>query len=132
MLNPFPIQFLAMFAYLLLRVFVAGILITLGFRHLKYRHELKNVLVLPWFPYGTFSVWLIGLGEIIFGAFLFTGAFTQYAALAVMALSLKMIVFNTRWQHHSIPSRMFYTLLFATALSLFITGAGALAFDLPF
>lgn len=131
MLNPFPIQFLALFAYLILRVIVAGILIYLGISHWKHRNELQKILVVPWFPFGTFTAVTFSLGEIIIGLFLFAGAFTQYAALAVIIMSSKMIFMRQWFDHHTIPPKIFYVLLFGAGLSLFITGAGVLAFDLP-
>ena len=131
MLNPFPIQFLSLFAYFLLRVFIGGILIYLGISHLKYRQELKDVFTLSWWPYGTFTTLMIGFGEIIIGIFIFSGAFTQYAALATMIMSIKMIFIGQWFNHHSLPPKIFYILLLGASLSLFITGAGVLAFDLP-
>ena len=131
MLNPFPIQFLALVAYLILRVFVAGVLIFLSLQHFKYRDELKHILTLSWWPYGTFSSWSFIIGELLIGIFILVGAHTQYAMLLVMAMSLKLIIMRPYFDHHSLPSRMVYVLLFGASLSLFITGAGALAFDLP-
>lgn len=131
MLNPFPIQWLALFAYLILRVCIAGILIFLGIQHWRYRHELKNVLVLSWFPFGRFTSLVFPLGELIIAGFILVGAHTQYAALAIMAMSLKMLLMRNWFAHHSIPPKIFYVLLLGAAFSLFITGAGALAVDLP-
>ena len=132
MLNPFPIQFLSLFAYFLLRLFVGSILIYLGISHYKHRSELKNVLTLSWFPYGTFTIYAFAIGELIIGSLLIAGAYTQYAALAVMAMSFKMLIMRGWFQHHTLPPKIFYLLLFGASLSLFITGAGAIAFDLPF
>lgn len=131
MLNPFPIQFLSLFAYFLIRLFIAGILTYLGFTHLKHRKELQNILTLSWFPYGKFTTTVFIIGEFLIAGFIFTGAFTQYAAMAVMAMSLKMIIFRQYFEHPTIPPKIFYILLFGTGLSLFVTGAGVLAFDLP-
>ena len=132
MLNPFPIQFLAPLAYFLFRLFVGGVLIYLGISHHKYRNELKNILTLSWFPHGSLVVYVFSFGEFIIGSLLIAGAFTQYAALAAMAMSLKMLIMRNQFDHHTLPPRIFYVLLFASSLSLFITGAGAIAFDLPF
>lgn len=132
MLNPFPIQFLSLFAYFLLRLFVGSVLIYLGISHFKYRNELKNVLTLSWFPYGMYTAYTLAIGEFVIGSLLVAGAYTQYAALALMVMSLKMLVMRNWFAHHTIPPKMVYLLLFATSLSLFITGAGVLAFDLPF
>lgn len=131
MLNPFPIQFLALFAYLLLRFFVGSALIYLGLSHFKNRFELQQVLVLSWFPYGRFTTWVFALGEMLIGILFVLGLYTQYAALAAIAMCLKMLILRNLFNHPSIPSRLFYLLLLSCALSLFITGAGVFAFDLP-
>jgi len=131
MLNPFPIQFLALLAYLILRVFVGGILLYLGFTHLKYRHDLTFALSIPWFPHSTFSVLMLFSTEIIIGCMFIGGFYTQYAAIIGMILALKMLVFYKRFTSPRLPGRLFYILLFGASLSLFITGAGAFAFDLP-
>lgn len=132
MLNPFPIQFLALFAYFLLRLFVGSVLIYLALTHQKHRKELKKVLTLSWFPFGSFTINAFIIGEFLIGSLIVAGAYTQYAALAVMAMSFKMLVMRNWFDHPSIPPKLFYFLLFGAALSLFITGAGVLAFDLPF
>jgi uncharacterized membrane protein YphA (DoxX/SURF4 family) len=131
MLNLFPIQFLAMFAYLFLRVIVGIIMLHLGYSHLRYRHELKNVLTLSWWPWGVFTTTIFFSFEIIIGIMFIFGAYTQIAALLTLMMSLKFLVLKNYFQHHSIPSKIFYLLLFGASLSLFITGAGALAVDLP-
>lgn len=131
MLNPFPILYLAPFAYLLLRLFLSGLLIHLAFSHWHYRNELKSVLRLSWFPYGAFVTYVFIVIEFAVAIFLLFGISTQYSALIIMAMSLKLIVLKRWFSHHSLPSRMFYILMFAIALSLFITGAGAFAVDLP-
>ena len=123
LLNPFPIQWLSLFAYFLLRVFVGAILVYLGFRHLAYRKELRVV-------FGWSGLLLLTI-EFVLGLLVLVGAFTQYAALGIMFLSLLFIVFRGKLQHKTVPERIFYVLLFACGLTLFITGAGALAVDLP-
>ncbi len=131
MLNPFPIQFLALLAYFILRATIASILIYLGFTHFRQREELKNVLTLSWFPYGTFMTWGFVVLEITTGLFIFAGAHTQYAVLLVCIMSAKMILMRHWFEHPSIPPKLFYVLLLGASLTLFITGAGAFAFDLP-
>ena len=131
MLNPFPIQFLSLFAYFLLRLFVGGILIYLGISHLKHKDELKRILILSWFPYGTMTTHLFIAGELLLGSLIVAVAYTQYAALAIMAMCFKMLIMRNWFAHPSIPPKIFYLLLFGASLSLFITGAGVIAFDLP-
>lgn len=131
MMNPFPIQFLALFAYFILRIFLASILLYLGYKHLKYRNELKQILRFSWFPFGAFATYVFAFGELVLGGLLFVGAQTQIAALFVFCMSLKMLIFRKKFKHHSIPQPIFYILLIAVSLSLIITGAGVFAFDLP-
>ena len=131
MLNPFPTQWLALLAYFILRFFVGGVLLYLGFNHLKYQSELKHILKLSWWPFGTFSAAALILAEIVLSAMFIFGFFTQYAAIALSIMCLEMIILRGIFDHHSIPTRIFYTLLLGCSISLFITGAGVLAFDLP-
>jgi uncharacterized membrane protein YphA (DoxX/SURF4 family) len=131
MLNLFPIQFLALFAYLILRVITGFVLIHLSFKHFAHRQELAEILKLPLFPFGKISTILLISTEIFIGITLTLGLFTQAGAILLMLLSLKMLVLQRHFKHHTLPSPLIYTLLFAIGLSLFITGAGALAFDLP-
>lgn len=129
LLNPFPIQFLALFAYLILRLFVGGLLIWFGHKHFSARSELKGALRVRWWPFSGTTVLVLVGSELILGAMFVLGAYTQVAALLTIGLCLKMLFF--RFRHPAIPPRSFYVLLLAAALSLFITGAGALAIDLP-
>lgn len=131
MLNIFPIQFLAPLAYALLRVCIGIIFICLGRSHLKARNELKNVFTLPLLPFGSFFVWYISIAEIIIGILFILGLFTQVAALLAILYTLKLIILRKRFAHPTIPKGAFLALLFFSSLSLFITGAGAFAFDLP-
>lgn len=131
MLSMFPIQFLAPLAFLILRVAVALCLFYLGRQHLRYRQELQNILVLSWWPYGRTTAYLFALGEIILATCIFVGASTQIAALLVVIMSGKMLILRSYFDHHTIPDRLFYFLLFAASLSLMITGPGAFAVDLP-
>ena len=130
MLNPFPIQFLALLAYLLLRLFVGGICVYLGFLHIRHRHKMQTDMR-PWVLSGLFTAWYMGAVEIIIGVMFITGFYTQIAALLGMALAIKLLIFHPRFPSPYVPQRLFYVLLFAASLSLFITGAGAIAFDLP-
>ena len=131
MLNPFPIQFLAILAYTILRLTIGILFIYFGALHVTKRHDLKYALSLPWFPFGSVGVWLLSGVEFLVGVMFIFGFYTQIAAILSMILSLKLIVFNKRFASPYIPSRLFYILLLGASLSLFITGAGAFAFDLP-
>lgn len=131
MLNPFPIQFLSMIAYALLRVCVGFVFLALGVRHFKQRSSLAEAFTGRYFPFGTLPAYILILSELIIGTMYVLGFYTQYAALAGLVLSFFMILFRTRLLHYSIPGRLFYLLVFGISASLFITGAGIFAFDLP-
>ncbi len=131
MLNLFPIQFLALLAYFLLRVITGLALMVLGFSHLRCRHELAPVLRLRIFPFGRINLWLLVLFELFVSTLLVLGLFTQGAALLLIAYSTKMSIFNKSFAHRTIPGRLTYCLFLGIGLSLLITGAGAFAFDLP-
>jgi uncharacterized membrane protein YphA (DoxX/SURF4 family) len=131
MLNPFPIQWLALFAYLLLRVCAGAVLLLLGIRHLGYHKELAQRLTLPIFPFNRISIALLILTELVSAVSLLLGFYTQIGALLMVILAVKCLLLNNRFNHPSIPPRMVYILLIGIGLSLFITGGGALAFDLP-
>lgn len=131
MLNVFPIQFLALLAYFLLRLFVGGVLVYVCMQHLKQFRSLSKSLTLPWFPYpGINAVLLIGT-EILIACSILLGAYTQIGALLLIILSTKMLVLKKYWSHPTLPDRLTYVLLIGCGLSLLITGAGVLAFDLP-
>ncbi len=132
MLSIFPIHFLSLFAYFILRGCIGLILLYLGFKHFQFRNELKHVLQLSWWPFGTFTTITFAFFEILLGGFILLGAYTQLATLFVAIMCLKMLVMRNWFDHHSIPSKLFYFLLLGASLSLTITGAGAFAFDLPF
>ena len=92
---------------------------------------LKNVFTLPILPYGMFFTWYISIAEIIIGTLFVLGLFTQIAALLAMLYTFKLLVLRKRFAHPLIPKGGFLVLLFAASFSLFITGAGIFAFDLP-
>lgn len=131
MLNIFPVQFLAPIAYALLRICVGLIFIYLGRSHIRGRHMLKNVFTLPILPYGMFFTWYISIAEIIIGILFVLGLFTQIAALLAILYTFKLLILRKRFVHPLIPKGAFLVLLFVASFSLFITGAGIFAFDLP-
>ena len=131
MLNLFPIQFLALFAYFVLRVITGLSILWLGYKHFQHREELGKILVLPIFPFGKISISILIIMEIIIGTLLTIGLFTQAGAILLMLLALKMLILRKHFDHSTLPNRLTYLLFFAIGFSLFITGAGVFAFDLP-
>jgi len=131
MLNPFPIQWLALLAYFILRLFVGLTLYYLGKEHVRHYRELVTSTQWPFLPQRALPIQLLIFFELVIAILLLIGAWTQYAALLLLGLSIKMLLFHNRFSHPSIPPKMVYFLLIGCALSLFITGAGAFAIDLP-
>lgn len=129
MLNLFPIQFLAMLAYAVLRIFVGMTLIHLGLSHAKHRATLRDAFAT--LPLGGAGAVMLPIAETIIGLMFFFGFLTQLAALVGIALSLKFLILYRHLAHPLIPSRSFYFLLLGASLSLLVTGAGAFAIDLP-
>lgn len=132
MLSIFPTMFLALLAHAVLRVLVGLTLLYLGFRHIgSERERIRAILNVRWPHLAGFFVWYIGIVEIVVG-FLFTiGFVTQIAALITAVMAIKILVFGRRLED-AFPQPLFYVLLLAASISLFITGAGAFAVDLPF
>ena len=131
MLSVFPIHFLSLFAYFILRIFVGGILFYLGAKHALSWRQLATNFRISWWPFGGFSAVLLATFELIVGSLIIVGAYTQVAALLVALMSLKLFIFSHWFPLADLPSRLFYLLLMAACLSLTITGAGVFAFDLP-
>lgn len=131
MLNPFPTQFLALFAYAFLRVVLGSVLVYLGITHWQHRRTLGEVFTLSWWPYGKLSAYVFAAGEILLGICILLGAYTQYAMIAVVLMSLKLFILHSYFKHPALPSRLAYVLIIGIALTLFITGAGVPAVDLP-
>lgn len=123
MLNPFPIQFLSLFAYFILRIFVSIFLLTTISRQLQSWPKLTNK---KWFAY-----YILAGFELLLAILFMLGVYTQYAALGLLALSIGTIILNQRGHFAvTIPTSAAF-LLIGISCTLFITGAGAFAFDLP-
>ncbi len=131
MLNPFPIQFLAPLAYMLLRFCIGVILIRFGTTRIKNRNPTMTLGVPHSESSASFALLCIGLLETTSGILLILGLYTQFASLVALILSGAQILFSKRFITNDTPPRIFFFLLFFASLSLFITGAGAFAIDLP-
>lgn len=132
MLSVFPILFLSLLAHTILRVFLGGVLIYLGISHgLHNRKSLSVVAKEHWPNLGAFFVGYLAFVEIVLGALIFVGAWTQPAALIAAIVSFKMIFLAKYFAHPAMPPRLVWVLIVGAGLSLTITGAGAFAFDLP-
>ncbi len=131
MLNPFPIQFLALLGYFILRVITGFIFLVLGYRHFKQRESLYPTLKMRVFPFEKTTTILFIITELTVGVLFIIGLYTQIAALIVIVMSLKMLFLRKYFSHPALPNRLTYLLFFGISCCLFITGAGAFAFDLP-
>ncbi len=133
MLNPFPdLLSFGLAAPLILRLVVGLIFINTGYLKLNKEKKrwaifLNAIRVKP----AKQLVLLLGLIEMVCGVFLIVGFSTQYVALILLALTIKE--WFVEYREDVLVSRdiVFYTLIGAILLSLLLTGAGFIAFDLP-
>ncbi len=118
MLNPFPIQFLSLAAYFLLRLVLGTVLIKMGVNCFKKRKD-------------TPLAWILAILEIGSGTLFILGLYTQIASL--LTLFLVTLLWSLRGSKNNsfAPNRTILLLVAGIAVSLFITGAGAFSFDLP-
>ncbi len=130
MLNPFPdLLTFGFFAPTLLRVAAALVFAAVAYTQWQRRHELAKLHFMFGLK-GAWTVWLaVGLGGLV-AVGLFFGYYTQWAALVGALLSLKGAVWGKRYPKFFPVCRAEYILVFVICLSLLLSGAGALAFDL--
>lgn len=126
MLNVVPIQFLALFAYLLLRVTIGIVLLILGTQ--LTQHALSMSRIVSYRPY---TLAAVGILCLISSGLLILGLFTQIGALFVVSMAAGQLLYPNHTLRTLVPHPLFWLLLLGAGLTLFITGAGALAFDLP-
>ncbi len=75
--------------------------------------------------------WYCILAETVVGVLLLVGAWTQIGAILGFFLSAKLLYFSKKRSHLAPESAGAYILLIGICLSILISSAGALAFDLP-
>jgi uncharacterized membrane protein YphA (DoxX/SURF4 family) len=131
MLNLFPIQFLSLLAYAMLRIVIGIVFLVLARKHITEFSTLAPHISWPGIRSGRLVLTLLIISELIIGGLLIVGLYTQLAALMSIALCLKLMTWHHRFPIGSIPTRLSFVLLLAISISLFITGAGFFAFDLP-
>lgn len=133
MLNPFPgLLLYSMLAPFFLRVVAGFIFIDLGLLSWRKERErwvisLKAIRI----PKPEVAVRVIGIVEVLAGAMLLAGFYTQIAALILAILTLAEAYIEYKDPAILKRNLVFYILLFAITLSLLFSGAGAYAFDLP-
>ena len=131
MLNLFPIQWLALLAYFILRLGVGGVFVYLAHTHIKNWKQIPRTINLPVVKNGKVIFSLIIISELVIGTLYIIGLATQVAALIAISLCIKMIIWHKQFPLGSVPTKLTFVLLIFISMSLFITGAGAIAFDLP-
>ncbi len=133
--NLFPTMFLALIAHTVLRVMFGLVFFALGYKHLtRDRAALAGAITAcapRLSPAASWFAIYVGLVELVLAFMFIFGAYTQVAALVSIAFCLKMLMFARRFPPPLMPSRAFFFLALGVSISLFITGAGAFALDIP-
>jgi uncharacterized membrane protein YphA (DoxX/SURF4 family) len=133
MLNPFPdLLTYSRLAPLILRAVVGLVFIDLGILVFKNEKDrwLASLSTLR-IPKPELTLKILGCLEIMAGAMLIAGFYTQISALV-----LALFVFAETYIEYKMPivlkrNFVFYLLLLTILISLLFSGAGAFAFDLP-
>ncbi len=133
MLNVFPdLLNLSFFAPLLLRIALGVVFLDFG-RHTLGRGRGQHGALFEalGLKQGHRYVTPFAVIEIVLAVMLIVGIYTQVAALAVFILSLEGYYLKGKHGQHIEHRRHLFFLTAIIAFSLLLTGAGALAFDLP-
>lgn len=132
MLSLFPqLLFLTPLAITVLRVSAGLVFLSLAWGHYSDRARLGETSYLvvgkgTWIP--IFSAFV----ELAVAVALIVGAYTQLAAIVGALIAFKQLIWRRRYpQFFSLQTPAAF-LLMVICLALIVTGAGALAFDLPF
>jgi uncharacterized membrane protein YphA (DoxX/SURF4 family) len=81
--------------------------------------------------FGRNIVWYYIAAEVIIGVMLIIGLYTQIAALLALIGAIKLIYFRNRFPSLSEKPVAYHLLVIAVSASLMLSGAGAIAVDLP-
>lgn len=131
MLNPFPELFTySFFAPTLLRVAAALVLLSLALHHYKHRDAISKIHF-PVVRSGLWIVWFSIFAEGLAALSLFFGYGAQYAAIVAALIGFKSAVWAGKYPEYFTLSRTTALLMLVISLTLILTGAGALAMDLP-
>ena len=131
MLNIFPsLLVYGFFAPTILRVAAACVFFYLAWFHWRKHGELSRIKFIvvgrgAWIPI------LAALFELVIGAGLLAGYYAQIAALLGLLLGLKHAVWSARYPLFFPLPQIANILLVIICFSLLLSGAGALAFDVP-
>lgn len=135
MLNPFPdLLVLGFFAPTVLRVAIACVFACIAWRTWSKADHLGRV-ALPFIGARAWAPYLAGSAETLLAFMFLVGWYTQIAALIGILGTIKYVCYKLWWPrmleeyYPMAPWTVF--LMSAICLSLLLSGAGALALDLP-
>ncbi len=133
MLNPFPeILFLQAYAPLLIRITVGVFFIIFGAYKIRGdRHGSYAIFEKVGIISTNIYVQILGIAQIIVGAFLIVGLTVQIVAMVSAIIALVSFIIKLRHPEKLPHMPAVYILLFVMSLSLILTGAGIPAVDLP-
>jgi uncharacterized membrane protein YphA (DoxX/SURF4 family) len=133
MLNPFPdLLVYSLVAPFIIRVVLGLIFIDLGILVFKgEKTRWKTSFTTLRIPRPEIAVKALGVIQVLGGAMILIGLYTQIAALILALLTFAEAYFEYRDPTILKRSLVFYVLIFASLLSLLFSGAGAFAFDIP-
>lgn len=131
MLTPFPeLLTYGFFAPTIIRVMVAFSFAGIAYAVYTRRDEIAHIS----FPIVGKAAWLAPVSALVhalIAAALFVGYYTQIAAILAILSALKQAYFAKQYPRAIPLCRAEYILLVAMCLSLLLSGAGAMALDLP-
>ena len=131
MLNPFPdLLVLSFFAPALIRAGAGVMFLYIAYAHAKRRDEIEKIS----FPLIGASRRVVALScalHVFVGGMLIFGYHTQVAAILGLIVFAKSLIIKNRYPALVPLERPALFLLIVMCLSLLLTGAGALAYDLP-
>ncbi len=131
MINTFPqLLVFGFFAPTVLRLVAAGVLLYAAHYHFTHREHIARTRF-PIVGAGAWIVWVALTAEALVGLGLLFGYYTQIAALVGVIIALKQLVWGGRYPSFFFFPRSTSILLLIIMLSLLLTGAGAVALDLP-
>ncbi len=131
MLNTFPqLLVLGFFAPTLLRIAAACVFAMLAYKHW---HNVEHIAQtrFPLVGSGAWIPWVAVIVEGIVALCLLLGYHTQISAIVGLLAALKYAFWAGKYPSYFVLSRTAALLLAVVCLSLMLSGAGALAFDLP-
>lgn len=131
MLNIFPnLLTFGFFAPTILRVAVALMIGGMAYKHYAHRNALAHARF-PVVGAGAWIIWLSIVVEAAVAVMLLVGYYTQVAAIVGVLIGLKHLIWHGTHPQYFIYDRPTAFFILIISLSLLISGAGALAFDLP-